>query len=441
MPPKKKAANEPSKKTDQKKKEKIIEDKTFGLKNKKGKKQQTFVKHVTQQVKFGGNPSARKLAQEQDSKKKISEQKKKEQDDLNQLFRPVIGQKVSAGADPKSVVCAFYKQGQCSKGDKCKFSHDITLDRKGEKRSLYVDARDVEEDELKNDTMDKWDQSKLEEVIEKKHGEKEKSMPKTEIVCKYFLEAVEKGLYGWFWSCPNGPKCIYRHALPPGFVLKKKQEKEIKDEISFEEFIETERAKLGGNLTKLTLETFLEWKKRKLKEKKEKFEKEQAKKKDDFKSGRIVGKVSGREVFLFKPELVEADADDDEATEDMSIYRRADDGDEIGEGAPAREITLEEMSSAAKEVDGTGTVDVSSSAAERLKTNQATSETLNENSAQQTPDTSNADENGLDEACGGADSPEGDVDAALVNGVPIEESLFEEDDIDDLELEDLEIVD
>ena len=77
MPPKKKAANEPNKKTEQKKKEKIIEvikktfvslddmacflfvqictfsffkDKTFGLKNKKGKKQQTFVKQVTQQV-------------------------------------------------------------------------------------------------------------------------------------------------------------------------------------------------------------------------------------------------------------------------------------------------------------------------------------------------------------------------------------------------------
>jgi len=32
------------------------------------------------------------------------------------------------------------------------------------------------------DTMDKWDQQKLEEVIEKKHGLKEKSMPKTEIV-------------------------------------------------------------------------------------------------------------------------------------------------------------------------------------------------------------------------------------------------------------------
>ena len=59
----------------------------------------------------------------------------------------------------------------------------------------------------------------------------------------------------------------------------------------------------------------------------------------------------------------------------------------------------------------------------------------------QTPDTSNADENGLDEACGGVDISDGDVDASLVNGVPIEESLFEEDDIDDLELEDLEIVD
>lgn len=55
-----------------------------------------------------------------------------------------------SGADPRSVVCAFFKQGQCSKGDKCKFSHDLALDRKGEKRSLYVDQRDAEEEELKN---------------------------------------------------------------------------------------------------------------------------------------------------------------------------------------------------------------------------------------------------------------------------------------------------
>lgn len=59
-------------------------------------------------------------------------------------------------------------------------------------------------------------------------------------MCKYFLEAVEKNLYGWFWSCPTGTKCFYRHALPPGFVLKKKEQKDDKEEISIEEFIETE---------------------------------------------------------------------------------------------------------------------------------------------------------------------------------------------------------
>jgi len=36
---------------------------------------------------------------------------------------------------------------------------------------------------------------------------------------------------------------------------------------------------------------------------------------------------------------------------------------------------------------------------------------------------------GLDEACGLTDLPEDDMDAALVNGIPIEESLFEEDEI------------
>lgn len=43
------------------------------------------------------------------------------------------------------MVCAFYKQGQCTKGNKCKFSHDLTVERKSEKRSIYVDMRDDEE--------------------------------------------------------------------------------------------------------------------------------------------------------------------------------------------------------------------------------------------------------------------------------------------------------
>ena len=47
-----------------------------------------------------------------------------------------------SGADPKSVLCAFFKQGQCSKGAKCKFSHDLNMERKGEKRNIYEDTRE-----------------------------------------------------------------------------------------------------------------------------------------------------------------------------------------------------------------------------------------------------------------------------------------------------------
>jgi hypothetical protein len=50
--------------------------------------------------------------------------------------------------------------------------------------------------------------------------------------------------FGWFWECPNGEQCQYRHALPPGFVLKS-QRKALEDaekanQISLEEFLEVE---------------------------------------------------------------------------------------------------------------------------------------------------------------------------------------------------------
>ena len=61
-------------------------------------------------------------------------------------------------------------------------------------------------------------------------------------VCKHFLQAIEKGLYGWFWNCPNGgDKCIYRHALPPGFVFKKtKSDNDDEGTITIEELVEQE---------------------------------------------------------------------------------------------------------------------------------------------------------------------------------------------------------
>lgn len=35
-----------------------------------------------------------------------------------------------AGVDPKSMVCEFFRHGQCTKGAKCKFSHDLNVERK-----------------------------------------------------------------------------------------------------------------------------------------------------------------------------------------------------------------------------------------------------------------------------------------------------------------------
>ena len=74
------------------------------------------------------------------------------------LFKPVQVQRVAFGVDPKTVVCVFYKQGNCEKGKKCKFSHDLSVDRKGEKKDLYSDTREKEEEERKKDDMADWDE-------------------------------------------------------------------------------------------------------------------------------------------------------------------------------------------------------------------------------------------------------------------------------------------
>ncbi|PSN43922.1 Zinc finger CCCH domain-containing protein 15, partial [Blattella germanica] len=324
--------------------------KTFGLKNKKGAKQQRFIQQVQHQVKSGGN-----VKKTEDLKKLEKEKKLKDQKEMNMLFRPVATQKVEKGTDPKSVLCAFFKQGQCTKGDRCKFSHDLALERKAEKRSVYCDMRDEEE------TMENWDEEKLKEVVEKKHGEAERKMPPTDIICKFFLDAVEKSKYGWFWQCPNGATCIYRHALPPGFVLKKDKKKEDKkEEISLEDLIERERAALGSNLTKVTLESFLAWKKRKVKEKKDAALKEEEKKRNDFKAGRQVGvriyyyffncfidyKISGREMFYFNPDLAAADQyeDGDEAFDTYNLEEEEEEQNNIeeadGSGTQAAEDRL-----------------------------------------------------------------------------------------------------
>lgn len=234
----------------------------------------------------------------------------------------MIVQKIEAGTDPKSVLCAYFKAGQCTKGDKCKFSHDLGVERKTEKRSIYCDIREVEAD---GETMEGWDEAKLNEVIDKKHAAEKTNA--TTIICKFFLEAVEKSLYGWFWECNNGAKCIYRHALPPGYVLKKDKKKDDKkDQISIEELVETERAALGSATTKVTLESFLAWKKRKIDEKKQAQLEEERKKMKDFKSGKQFG-ISGRDLFSFNPDLVQDTMDDDEQAFEFEREKDDDEGD------------------------------------------------------------------------------------------------------------------
>lgn len=425
MPPKKGGKNEPSKKTEQKKKEKVIEDKTFGLKNKKGAKQQKFIKTVTHQVKNAGQ----KVKLEELNKPKDG--KKKEQDELNQLFKPVQ-QTVGKGVDPKSVVCAFFKQGQCSKGDKCKFSHDLNIARKGEKKNLYEDVRD-------DDTMENWDEKKLEEVVNKKHAEADKAKLKTSIICKHFLEAVENSKYGWFWTCPGGgDSCMYRHALPPGFVLKKDQKKaEKKDEISIEELVERERAALGVNVTKVTLESFLKWKERKRKEKLKALKTSQDKKKKDFNQGKMFG-ISGRELFEFNPDLIAGD--DDEAAE-VTYTRESDEEEEEDEEQEVIQYKdVDESMFVMTDVDGTGTVAVDRTFAVGKPATAPDDESTKLDEAGAIPPTVNGP--------GGGEPSDTDAAIAMamsatLNGdtnIEIDEELFGGEDLDLVE-EDLETLD
>ena len=73
-------------------------------------------------------------------KAKLDEEKRKREEAA--LFKPVQAQKVPFGVDPKTVLCAFYKAGHCGKGNKCKFSHDLNVGRKVEKKNLYEDSRE-----------------------------------------------------------------------------------------------------------------------------------------------------------------------------------------------------------------------------------------------------------------------------------------------------------
>ena len=63
------------------------------------------------------------------------------------------------------MLCQFFKAGNCEKGRKCKFSHDLSIERKGQKRDLYQDTREneneEEEEQKKKDDIADWDEGKV----------------------------------------------------------------------------------------------------------------------------------------------------------------------------------------------------------------------------------------------------------------------------------------
>ncbi|PKU35317.1 zinc finger ccch hypothetical protein [Limosa lapponica baueri] len=271
-------------------------------------------------------------------------------------------------ADPKSVVCAFFKQGQCTKGDKCKFSHDLSLERKCEKRSVYIDARD---EDLEKDTMDNWDEKKLEEVVNKKHD-------------------------------------------------KKKEEKQ--DEISLEDLIEKERAALGPNVTKITLECFIAWKRRKRQEKIDKAEQDMERRKADFKAGKALV-ISGREVFEFRPELV--DADDEEADDTRYIQGTGED-DETEDPVCINDVDLNLY--VPKAVDETG---ITVASPERFSTYSSIEKDDNKLSEASGGDINSSEQNDLEEDNDG----DGELENGVIDAVPVDENLFTGEDLDELEEE------
>ncbi|SCU86604.1 LAME_0D06898g1_1 [Lachancea meyersii CBS 8951] len=307
MPPKKNKQQQPAKKKDN-------VDKTFGMKN---KNRSTKVQKYIQQVQTQSDPKKEEM-----KRKKAEEKARKEREEAERraLFNPAMDQTLRAGVDPKTVLCAMFKIGNCNKGARCKFSHDLNVGRRVEKKDLYQDVRQEKEE----DTMDSWDEEKLRSVILSKHGNPKTT---TEKVCKFFIEAVENGKYGWFWVCPNGgDKCMYRHSLPEGFVLKTKEQKRLEKEaldsqpkITLEEFIETERGRLDkSKLTPITVANFAQWKQNHV------AQKMNAERLEDSKR-----KPSGREVMLkkFLEDKKFAEADDLDATKgsawDLSEFTQA----------------------------------------------------------------------------------------------------------------------
>jgi hypothetical protein len=295
-------------------KTKVVEDKTFGLKNKnKSKKVQNYVREVTKAA--DQTFTDKKKQKELDDAKAKKEARKKNKEEMAELFKVAIIQpKVPFGVDPKTIACAFFKAGQCKKkGDACKFSHDqeICFGRKKAVNNAIDLTCDVKSKKKEEEGPPITDPEELKKAIEKKAAQMK---CETHIICKHFLAAIEKKQYGWFWQCPdnmNGNECKYRHALPEGYVFKKdakKGEDEDDDGTTLEERLDEMRRGMGAGSMLVTKDTFTAWKEAREAKKAEEMAKSEAAAQKTYKRG---GKttLTGRQLFEFDASIFVDDID------------------------------------------------------------------------------------------------------------------------------------
>jgi hypothetical protein len=102
---------------------------------------------------------------------------------------------------------------------------------------------------------------------------------------------------------------MYKHSLPPGFVIKTKEQRAAEKALmadsplatlTLEDFLESERHKLTGKLTPVTEESFAKWKK-------ERMDKKQAEE-----EAKKLKEATGRAMFEKGDWQVESDADSDD---------------------------------------------------------------------------------------------------------------------------------
>ena len=154
--------------------------------------------------------------------------------------------------------------------------------------------------------------------MEQKEAKRSK-MPKTDIVCKFFLDAVKNKVYGYKWNCPNGDECHYKHCLPKDYIIKSLQSK-VQEDMTIDEYqdmeekIDEERLRLAKGGTKLDENTFMAWKEKKQKEKEKELLSGNPKKKNNME---LMKKLkTGRQLFT---ENKENFYDDDNADDEIYV--------------------------------------------------------------------------------------------------------------------------